>query len=460
MPGWLISSSPDVREGDTTSWVASFWEFCSRYCEERFHTKWHVSPEQSLLLQAEVSVVPKQVVVCSPEGTNNKIVLPFGTSIYDLRQPHMPPARELVLRDGIRLFSNAAALVRASETYFKANPIEARVNLESIRDASEVLSYLLDGGRSTIAGRLAGAFRHIHRPGIADEILKTMKSAGYDVRETNPFASSAVNAAPLQASPAIVTRLRTLWELVRPVVLDEFPDPPGLPRGTKGYLRSVDEIYQTDAYNSLSIEGYAVTAALIERVRSGEWNPDRNQSDRQQRDALAARGYWQAFQIVKTNLAKIVAGANPGELVRTSHRDWYRELFAPCAVAGLISLNDLAGYRNYPVYLRNSRLVPPRWETVRDAMPALFDLLEDEASPAVRAVLGHWLFGYIHPYPDGNGRIARFLMNAMLASGGYPWTVIRLKDRGVYLAALDAASVDADIRPFAALVAGSMKRKH
>jgi Fic family protein len=51
-------------------------------------------------------------------------------------------------------------------------------------------------------------------------------------------------------------------------------------------------------------------------------------------------------------------------------------------------------------------------------MPALFDLLENEPAPSVRAVLGHWMFGYIHPYPDGNGRMARFLMNAMLASGG------------------------------------------
>ena len=39
------------------------------------------------------------------------------------------------------------------------------------------------------------------------------------------------------------------------------------------------------------------------------------------------------------------------------------------------------------------------------------------------------MVGYLHPYPDGNGRIARFLMNAMLASGGYPWTVIRVEDR-------------------------------
>ncbi|HTS55960.1 MAG TPA: Fic family protein, partial [Terriglobales bacterium] len=101
--------------------------------------------------------------------------------------------------------------------------------------------------------------------------------------------------------------------------------------------------------------------------------------------------------------------------------------------------------------------VPPRWEAVRDAMPALFDLLEREAEPGVRAVLGHWLFGYIHPYPDGNGRMARFVMNAMLASGGYPWTVIRVEDRDAYLAALDRASIDADIAPFTTFIADRVR---
>jgi hypothetical protein len=44
-------------------------------------------------------------------------------------------------------------------------------------------------------------------------------------------------------------------------------------------------------------------------------------------------------------------------------------------------------------------------------------------------------------------------MNAMLASGGYPWTVIRVEDRDAYLAALESASTGMDIRPFARFVA-------
>jgi Fic family protein len=156
---------------------------------------------------------------------------------------------------------------------------------------------------------------------------------------------------------------------------------------------------------------------------------------------------------VKEAVAKIITGENPGALARAVHRDWHRELFQPFVVAGLIQPSALAGYRNDSVYLRTSRYVPPRWEAVRDAMPALFDLLENEPEPVVRAVLGHWLFGYIHPYPDGNGRMARFLMNAMLASGGYPWTIIRVEDRATYLAALDRASIDSDIGPFAKFLA-------
>lgn len=86
-------------------------------------------------------------------------------------------------------------------------------------------------------------------------------------------------------------------------------------------------------------------------------------------------------------------------------------------------------------------------------MPAFVDLLEGEPDAGARAVLGHWIFGYIHPYPDGNGRMARFLMNAMLASGGYPWTIIAVEYRDAYRHALDRTSIDLDIGPFAAFLA-------
>ena len=69
-----------------------------------------------------------------------------------------------------------------------------------------------------------------------------------------------------------------------------------------------------------------------------------------------------------------------------------------------------------------------------------------------------FIFVYIHPYPDGNGRIGRFLMNAMLASGGYPWTIIPLAEREKYMSTLESASVEQNIKPFAQFLASLINR--
>ena len=291
------------------------------------------------------------------------------------------------------------------------------------------------------------------RASIADEIVKSMKGASFDVREADPFAAAQAFGKLTPGVAPIAGRVRALWESLRDPVIKAFSKPPGLPGDKKAYLQFVEDIYKNDAYHSLSIEGYNVTLGLIERVRSGSWKPEENEEDRKGRDALAARGYWQAFQLVKASVGKILEGADPGALVRTDHRDWYRELFQPSVAAGLLRPAALAGYRQHPVYLRGSRHVPPRWESLPDAMNEFFNLIAAETEPAARIVLGHWLFGYIHPYPDGNGRMARFLMNTMLASGGYPWTVIRVEDREKYMKALEAASVENDVKPFADFVA-------
>jgi Fic family protein len=97
--------------------------------------------------------------------------------------------------------------------------------------------------------------------------------------------------------------------------------------------------------------------------------------------------------------------------------------------------------------------VPPNPIAVRDVMPVFFEMLTEETEPSVRIVLGHFIFVYLHPYMDGNGRIGRFLMNVMLASGGYPWAVVPFERRDAYMAALEDASVRQNIAPFADFLA-------
>jgi hypothetical protein len=315
-----------------------------------------------------------------------------------------------------------------------------------------ILALLLEGGHRTIAGRLAGAFRNAGRARFADDIVRTMEAAGYTVRETDPFEDRPAIVLTARGTSPYVNRIRLMWEVMREPVVEVFPAPPGRPGKPGPYLKAVEDVYVNDAYHSLSIEGYRVSPALIERVRSGAWNPDQNAEDRENRNALAARGYYDAFVSVKASVEKALGGSNPGRVSREDHAEWYRRLFGPSVTAGIIRPADLAGYRSGPVFVRRSMHVPPPREAVRDCMPALFDLLEGEAEPAVRVVLGHFIFVYIHPYMDGNGRMGRFLMNVMLASGGYPWTIIPVERRDDYMGALESASVKQDIRPFAALV--------
>ena len=344
--------------------------------------------------------------------------------------------------------------------FFATNPIDAQIALSQIADASEILVKLLEGGNSVVAGRIAGAMRAMGRANESDRIVRTMRDAGYAVTESDPFQVPLVSLPTLaRAESACAIRIRLMWESMREEVISAFPPAPGVPDDVESYIADVDDRHVEDAYHSLSIEGYRVTEVLIAKIASGKWNPEENSDDKNDRNALAAKGYHQAFVEVRKSLSSILERSEPGEVIRRDHHDWYRKLFEPSVMSGILEAKHLAGYRSWPVFIRYARHVPPSNESVRDAMPVFFDLISKEPQAAVRAVLGHFIFVYIHPYGDGNGRMARFLMNAMLASGGYPWTVIHVEDRDGYMTALEQASVNGNIKPFADFIGTAVQRQ-
>ncbi len=444
--GWYIVSNPQEKVGDTTSWYTSYWQFCSRYLNDKYGKAYCISPEQSLLIHSGNYTIPNQLIVRAPDAPNKNIPLLFNTSILEMKSP-LPNKADVIEEKGINMLTLPSSLIYCSPTMFEKNPIDMRAVLAQITDASEILQQLLDGSHTVIAGRLAGAFRNLGKDRIADDIVKTMRSADFDVRENDPFHNRLTTELSFREKSPYANRIRMLWQNYREVIIKHFPKSPGLPKNKEAYLKQVEEIYVTDAYHSLSIERYVVSVELIEKVRSGAWDLEENAEDKKHRDAMAARGYWQASQAVKGSIEKILESVNSGKVADQDHSDWYRELFAPSVVAGILKPSDLAGYRTNQVYIAQSMYVPLNRDAVRDAMPVLFELLEKEEHAGVRAVLGHFIFVYIHPYMDGNGRMGRFLMNVMLASGGYPWTVIPVEERDGYMQALEKASVDNDIEP-------------
>jgi hypothetical protein len=101
-------------------------------------------------------------MVRSPRARNKITKLPHGTSLFDLRAA-LPDRADRDEKDGMCLFSPESALVECSGSYFVNHSTDVRTVLPMIRDASGLLSRLLGGGHTVIAGRLAGAFRNVGR---------------------------------------------------------------------------------------------------------------------------------------------------------------------------------------------------------------------------------------------------------------------------------------------------------
>ena len=457
--GWYVITRPSINDGSSTPWFASYWTFVAAYLNDRFGEDYCLSSESSLQIHTGSTIVPSQLIVVVKAKGTQQLKLPFETSLLIYSDPKNFPAHRNTLNH-LWIMDLPAALCKAAPSFFKQNPSTAELALRMVRDASDILRILLENGSISAAARLAGAYRFLGFDRTAEQIIRSMEASGYPIKETNPFENpTSFLAAGKRIQSPYVGRIELLWESMRDIVQENFPTPPGMPTDHLKYLQEIEEIYSHDAYNSLSIEGYQVTPALIEQVRNGTWNPDGREDDRLHRDALAAKGYNLTFNAVKESIGKILTGSSPGEVASNDHQFWYSQMFSPSVQAGILKPSELAGYRNQPVYIKGSQHVPLPYSSVLDCMETLFKLLSEESHPGVRAVLGHFLFVFIHPYMDGNGRIGRFLMNTMLASGGYPWTVIRMTHRRYYMDSLEEASAKSNILDFTQFICQEMAAK-
>ena len=449
--GWYLPSRPDAQSGSSATWFAGMREFIAGYCAERFGANWHVSPDQSLMLRTGERSLPKQLQIWAPDANNQAVALPHECSLFLYRAPKLCTCEVSPDSGGLRLATLPAALLAVGPAFFTQQPLAARIALASIQDVSELLRPLLDGGHVHIAGRLAGAMRAIGRTNVADEIVATMAAAHMDVQESQPFDVPPTPMPAGRPESPYVQRLRLMWQQMRQTVIDEFPAPGEVASDVAATLAKVHERYVTDAYHSLSIEGYRVTPELIEKVRNGQWQPDGD--DATTRDAMAAKGYFEAHIKIRDYIAEVIT-TKPGSWpLQDALTSWYRALFGPSVTAGILKASDLAGWRNDQVFIKGALHVPLSKEAARECMPVFFELLAGEPHPAARAVLGHFFFVYIHPYMDGNGRLARFIFNAMLVTGGYGWTIVPLEQRKTYMAALEQASSYGNVHPLASFFA-------
>ncbi len=200
-------------------------------------------------------------------------------------------------------------------------------------------------------------------------------------------------------------------------------------------------------YHSNRIEGnclsLAETARLISAGQSIPGKPEKDQ--REARNLAAVLDY--ALELGEDHAIAITQNE-----IRRMHALLLRDMEA-----------EAGRYRKTAVGISGSRFVPPPAFQVPQRMMELSDFVRRIANPSqhqaetplLQAALAHVLFGQIHPFVDGNGRIARALMNLILLRRGYPTCIIREETRSSYIAALETAGENADLTAFVQLLYAS-----
>ncbi len=116
---------------------------------------------------------------------------------------------------------------------------------------------------------------------------------------------------------------------------------------------------------------------------------------------------------------------------------WHKEIFDD-------SKHDIAGkLRDYNVRVGDYRC--PDWQDIRELMTEFFKWYKENKNkdhPVELAAMAHCKFVKIHPFGDGNGRIARLIVNFILSKKRFPLIIIEYKNRRSYYKALEKADRD------------------
>ena len=249
----------------------------------------------------------------------------------------------------------------------------------------------------------------------------------------------------------MVNVLRTISKLKRE--LDSLrPLPPTV-------LAQVEQKLRLEAnYHSNAIEGNTLTLgetrSLILHGLTAHGKPLRDHLDIQGHDSA-----------VKAIEAAVKEEQELNEVfIRNLHRVLLKEPYKTQAetpdgklIERTISLGE---YKTVPNNVRTSTgetyyFTPP--EQVKQAMGDLIDWYrakEREAEhPIVIAATFHYRFVRIHPFDDGNGRMARLLMNMILIKHGYTVAMIRRENRDEYLSKLEQTDRTENLTEFINFVA-------
>lgn len=159
------------------------------------------------------------------------------------------------------------------------------------------------------------------------------------------------------------------------------------------------------------------------------------------KDYYEAMGHGEAYDYMNT-LATF--GDFDEGVIKTLHKFFYHR----------INEAEAGRYRRNKVFISGSKYSLPSPEKVEELMKGFITGIRDTAKkshPVEYSAIAHKDLVFIHPFIDGNGRVARLLMNLILLQKGYCLAIIPPILRRDYINALEKAHTDdKDFRKFIA----------
>ena len=121
---------------------------------------------------------------------------------------------------------------------------------------------------------------------------------------------------------------------------------------------------------------------------------------------------------------------------------------------------QIGQYKSMPNSVRLSNGEMFHYASTQETPALMHDLVDwynsqKDFHPVTLAALFHYRFVRIHPFDDGNGRVARLLMNYILLKSGYPPVIIKSDDKASYLLALNKADTG-DLYAFVDYISSQM----
>lgn len=206
-------------------------------------------------------------------------------------------------------------------------------------------------------------------------------------------------------------------------------------------LKQIKEYYRIGlTYNSNAIEGNSLTESETKVVIEDGLTI----AGKPLRDHFEALGHSEAYDLIyRLYKSKEITESNIKEL----HKLFYIR----------IDKDNAGEYRKVKIFISGSKYPCPLPQDISNLMNGFIEKLPELRSkyhPVEFCALAHKEFVFIHPFIDGNGRVARLLMNLILLQEGYNIAIIPLAIRSDYIAALEKAHKDDS--GFIALVANSV----